>query len=143
MAKENGNGGLALTLLRFVLGVIFAAHGYAKLFVPGGFAGTAEFFKAIGIPLAAYSALLVAVVEFAGGILLVLGLASRWASAVLIIEMLVALAKVHAKQGFFISQKAYGYEFVLLILAVLFVLMVKGPGAISLGKKYFKTGHLH
>ena len=61
---------------------------------------------------------LVAFAEFVGGLLLIFGLLTRWTSVVLIIEMLVALFKVHLKQGFFISPPAYGYEFVLLILAV-------------------------
>jgi len=140
MAKENNNS-WSFTVLRIVLGIIFAAHGYAKLFVPGGFTGTYNFFKAIGIPLAAYSALIVSVVEFAGGILLILGLLSRWASAVIFIQMLVALFKVHLQNGFFVSKG--GYEFVLLILAALLVVVVKGPGALSAGKKYFKSKQMH
>ena len=57
--------------------------------------------------------------------------------------MLVAFFKIHLKAGFFISQKAYGYEFVLLIIAVLLVLLINGPGNISVGKKLFKDAKWH
>ena len=124
--------------MRVVLGVIFIYHGYLKLFVPGGFMGTVGFFMAIGIPLAKYSALLVAVVEFFGGLALLLGILARLASFLLIIEMLVAFFKIHLKNGFAISQTAYGYEFVLLILAALVVVLVNGHGKYSIGD-FFKS----
>ena len=72
MAKNNNISGWSLTFLRVVLGVILAYHGYLKLFVPGGFKGTVEFFVAVGIPIAKYSALAVSVAEFAGGLFLIL-----------------------------------------------------------------------
>lgn len=141
MAKNNTSQ-WTLTLLRVVLGVTFAYHGYLKLFAPGAFKGTAAFFVSIGIPFAVYSALLVALVEFVGGMLLLIGLLARWASALLIIEMLVALFKVHLKQGFLITPQAFGYEFVLLILAALIVILVNGPGSLSVGKRFFKSKQL-
>lgn len=140
MAKSNLNE-WSLTLLRVVLGVIMAYHGYLKLFVPGGFRGTIDFFASVGIPAATYSALVVSVVEFAGGILLILGLLARWTSAVMIFEMLVALFTVHIKNGLLVSKG--GYEFVLLILAALVVVLVNGPGALSLGKMMSKNKQLH
>src|SRR3989344_8833798 len=113
MAKNSINQ-WTLTILRVVLGVIFAYHGYVKLFVKGALPGTAQFFAAIGIPLANYAAVLVAFVEFFGGLLLLAGLLTRWVSVLLIIEMLVAFFKVHFKQGLLITPQAYGYEFILL-----------------------------
>ena len=142
MAKNNnGMNKWSLTLLRVVLGVIFFVHGYGKLFVKGALPGTAQFFAAIGVPLANYAAVLVAFLEFFGGLLLIFGLLTRWVSVLLIIEMLVAFFKVHLKQGFIISQQAYGYEFILLILAALVVVLVNGAGKLSLGSK-FESGHL-
>jgi len=141
MAKNNLSQ-WTLTLLRAVLGVIFTYHGYGKLFAPGGFAGAVGFFAAIGIPLAKYAALLVAVVEFFGGIFLLLGMVTKLSAVLLFIEMLVAFFKVHFKNGLAISPTAYGYEFVLLILAALVVIMVNGAGKFSLGK-LFKNKQLH
>lgn len=142
MANNNKFSEWTLTLLRVVLGIIFTYHGYAKLFVKGALPGTAQFFAAIGIPLANYAAVLVAFLEFFGGLLLILGLLTRWISVLLIIEMLVAFFKVHLKQGFMITSTAYGYEFISLILAALIAVLVNGAGALSVGKKFFKNKHL-
>lgn len=136
MAKKNEWNEWSLTLLRVVLGIIFLYHGYVKLFVPGGFTGTIGFFKAIGIPLPVYSALIVSAVEFVGGALLILGLLTKWASVVLFIEMLVAFFKVHWQQGFFIMPPSYGYEFALLILAGLVVVAASGAGKWSVGSRF-------
>lgn len=141
MAKNNNFSEWTLTLLRVVLGVIFTYHGYLKLFVPGGFTGTVGFFTNIGIPVPAYSALVVAVAELLGGLVLILGLLTKWTSLVLIFEMLVALFVVHLKNGLLVSKG--GYEFVLLILAGLVVLLVNGAGELSVGKKFFKNKQLH
>lgn len=143
MAKNNNFNQWSLTLLRVVLGIIFAYHGYVKLFVKGQLVGTATSFAQVGIPLANVSAVVVAFAEFIGGLLLLIGLLTRWTSLVLIFEMLVAFFKVHLKSGFFISSKAYGYEFVLLILAALFVILINGAGALSFGKKFFRSKHLY
>src|SRR3989338_3994514 len=115
----------SLTLLRLVLGCIFTYHGYLKLFVPGGFKGTVGFFTAIGIPLPLYSALLVSVVEFAGGLFLIAGFLAKWTSIVLVINMLVALFKVHFKNGFLIVNG--GFEFAAALVFSLLVILLNGP----------------
>lgn len=139
MAKNNQ---WSLTLLRIVLGIIFMYHGYVKLFLPGGFVGTVDLFTSIGIILPKFSALVVAVLEYFGGLLLIIGLLTRWIAVLLILEMLVAFFKVHIKQGFLVTSQAYGYEFILLILTVLIVILLSGAGKLSLGKRFFKNKHL-
>ena len=114
MAKNNLSQ-WTLALLRVVLGVIFTYHGYLKLFAPGGFKGTVGFMTALNIPLPLYSALLIAILEFLGGIFLILGMVTKLTAILLFLEMLVAFFKVHLKNGMVISQTAYGYEFVLLV----------------------------
>ena len=138
MAK-NGLTQWTLALLRVVLGVIFMYHGYLKLFVPGGFTGTVGFLTMLKIPVPLYSALLVSVIEFAGGLFLLLGMVTKWSSLLLIIDMLVAFFMVHLKNGLLVSKG--GYEFVLLILAGLVVVLANGAGSFSLGKK-FKSKNL-
>ena len=96
-----------------------------------------QFFAANGIPLANYAAVIVAFAEFFGGLFLVLGVLTRWTTLVLIFQMLVALFKVHLKNGLLVSNG--GYEFVLLILAGLVVLLVNGAGSLSLGKMMSKN----
>ena len=143
MAKNNkgGIGQWVLALLRVVLGIIFLYHGYVKLFVPGGFKGTVAFFTSLAIPAPVYAAFLVSAVEFVGGILLVLGFFTRLVSIALIIEMAVAFFKVHLKQGFFITQSTYGYEFVVLLVASLLLILASGSGKLSVGK-LFKNKYL-
>ena len=143
MAKNNGISPWMITFLRAGIGFIFLYHGYAKLFMPGGFAGTVNFFSNIGIALPKFAALLVSVVEFFGGIMILIGLLTRWTALALMLEMMVALFKVHVKQGFFITSQAYGFEYILLILTVLFVVMISGSGKLSVGKRFFKSKHLH
>jgi|SRR3989344_7349995 len=137
MAKNNLNQ-WTLTLLRVVLGVIFMYHGYLKLFVPGGFTGTVGFFTMLNIPFPLYSALLVSFVEFAGGLFLLFGMVTKWSSLLLIANMLVAFFVVHLKNGFLVSKG--GYEFVLVLLAGLVVVLANGAGKLSVGKM-FKSKH--
>ena len=128
-----------LTLLRVVLGVIFTYHGYLKLFVVGGLPGTAGFFAQVGIPMANYAAVVVAFAEFFGGLFLLLGMVTKWTALVLIFEMLIAFFMAHLKNGLLVSKG--GYEFVLLILAGLVVVLVNGAGSFSFGK-LFKSKNL-
>lgn len=127
----------SLTLLRIALGFIFVYHGYLKLFVPGGFKGTVGFFAAIGIPLPIYSALIVSIVEFVGGIFLIAGFLAKWTSMVIIIDMLVALFKVHLKNGFLIVNG--GFEFVAALIIALLVILLNGPGSLSLDRILFDS----
>lgn len=138
MAKNNLNQ-WSLTLLRVVLGFIFMYHGYLKLFPPGGFTGTVGFFTMLKIPFPLYSALLVSIVEFAGGLFLLFGMVTKWSSLLLIANMLVAFFVVHLKNGLLVSKN--GYEFVLVLLAGLVVVLSSGAGKLSVGK-FFKSRHL-
>ncbi len=122
------NQSWAMTILRVVVGIVFFAHGAQKLFQLG-FHGVAGFFGAAGIPLPFVSAVIVTLVEFLGGIALILGLLTRWAAALNAFDMLVAILVVHLKNGFF--DQAHGFEFPLTLLAACIVLVIHGGGAAS------------
>jgi putative oxidoreductase len=68
-------------------------------------------------------------VEFVGGLALLLGLFTRWAAIPLAIDMLVAMLTVHLKAGFFLPN---GYKFVLTLLAANVALALLGSGEASL-----------
>ena len=76
----------APTLLRMALGAVFVAHGAQKLFAVWGgpgLGGTASYVGSLGLSPAYPLALLLAVTEFGGGLLLILGALVRWVSLAL------------------------------------------------------------
>lgn len=114
----------ALLVARVVLGAIMIAHGYSKVF--GGFHGHQQMVGSIGLP--GWMAYLSTATEFAGGIAIVLGVATRFFSLAFLIEMAVAIAKVHLKSGL---KGPNGYEFPLALVALAFALMCFGSGPIG------------
>ncbi len=115
------------TLVRLAVGTVFLAHGSQKLFVYH-FAGVTQFFTHAGIPLPSVSAIVVTLVEFFGGLALVLGLGTRVAAALLAINMLGAITFVHFKGGFFLPT---GMEYAFTLLLVNVGLVLSGPGALA------------
>lgn len=74
--------------LRLIIGVSFAITGWGKLH---NLDNLTRFFDSLGIPAAALQAPMVATLEFVGGLLLVLGLGTRVAAALLSGVMGVAI----------------------------------------------------
>lgn len=126
----------ALTVLRVVLGFLFAAHGWQK-FNEWTVAGTQAAFAQMGVPAAQISAPLVAGLELAGGIALILGVLTRVVAALLALNMLGALVLVHAPAGVFADKG--GYELVLLLAAAALALALTGAGRVSVDRALF--GH--
>ncbi|MFD5278236.1 DoxX family protein [Pseudarthrobacter sp. NPDC058362] len=124
----------AITALRIVLGFLFAAHGWQK-FNEWTIAGTQTAFSQMGIPAAEVAAPVIAVLELAGGIALILGVLTRVVAALLVADMLGALFLVHAGAGVYADKG--GYELVLLLGAAAFVLALTGAGRVSVDRALF------
>ncbi len=124
---------VAFALLRAAVGAVFIAHGAQKLFVYG-LAGVAGSFGQMGIPLAGIVGPAVALLEFFGGLAIVLGLFTRPVAAGLAAVMLGALFSVHLAAGFFLPN---GYEFVLALFGAAATLLLTGAGRLSLDGRLF------
>ncbi|MEP7703365.1 DoxX family protein [Paraglaciecola sp. 25GB23A] len=92
--------GVAPLLLRLYLAPIMIQAGYNKL---SAFENTVDWFGSaeygLGLPLPFLMASLAIGAELVGGILLLLGLATRWVSVPLMVTMLVAIFTVHWPNG--------------------------------------------
>lgn len=124
----------AITALRIVLGFLFAAHGWQK-FNEWTIAGTQAAFSEMGIPAAEVAAPVIAGLELAGGIALILGVLTRVVAALLAVDMLGALFLVHAAAGVYADKG--GYELVLLLGAAAFALALTGAGRVSVDRALF------
>ena len=133
-ARAQGRIALGLTVLRVVVGVVFAVHGAQKVFV-FGHPGVTGMLTKFGVPLPGVLSVVVMVVELVGGVALVVGALTRVAAALLAIDMAVAFALVHMRNGFFVPM---GYEFVLTLFGALVALVLAGPGALAVDNALFR-----
>ncbi len=117
-----------LAFLRVVIGFAFVMNGGQKLFVLGAAGSTAIMVKA-GIPLPWLAGPFIMLLEFFGGMSLVLGLLSRWAALLLVCEMAVAILKVNIHHGFL---GPGGFQLPLILLAGNLAVAAYGPGLLSL-----------
>ena len=124
-------GGL---FLRLALGSVFMAHGWAKL---NGPLGSPEGFNidAWGWPYPAIWAWVVAIVETLGGLLIVVGLFTRFAAALSACVMVVAIVQVKVPSSFI---GGFELEFTLLMIAI--ALVVTGAGRVSVDRDVLGWG---
>lgn len=123
--------GPLLSVLRVITGLLFLAHGTAKLFQWP----LVEYFKD-GVPLFSLMGL-AGTLEIAGGLLIIAGLFTRISAFVLSGMMAVAYFMAHAPQGFHPINN--GGELAIMYCFVFLYLAAAGPGPWSvdarLGRK--------
>jgi putative oxidoreductase len=102
-------------VLRVALGVMFIAHGVILKYFTFTLAGTAQFFESIGLPgLLAYA---VFAAEAVGGVLLVLGIQTRWVAAGLI-PVLLGAVWAHSGNGWVFSNAGGGWEYPVFLIVI-------------------------
>ena len=127
----------ALAVLRATTGTIFLAHGAQKLFV-FGFAGVTGAFGQMGVPLPQIAGPATALLEFFGGLALIVGLLTRLSALGLAITMLGAIGLVHVGNGFF---NPTGVEFPLALVGATIALAINGAGRFSLDALIGRRGN--
>jgi putative oxidoreductase len=126
----------SLLLVRVVVGALFVGHGLQKSvgwFGGQGFTQWTSDVAKLGLHPAPFWAGLEAAAEVAGGLLLILGLFTAVGAAMLIGDMLVATIKVHLAKGLWSQQG--GFEYNLVLLAILVAIGLMGPGLYSLDRR--------
>jgi putative oxidoreductase len=126
-------------VLRLALAAVFIGHGAQKLFGiwgGAGLAGTAAQFAAAGVEPSYPLAVTWGVIQFVGGLLLVIGALTLPAAIALSVLMIGGIWKAYA-HGFFLNWNlvpgmGHGSEYYLVLLAALISLMLTGPGAFSI-----------
>lgn len=121
-----------ITIARIILGVVFFAHGWQKLFT-NGIDRVQTGFEAMGTPVPGLSAWLAAVVELVGGAALIVGLAVPLVAAAGIVDMLCAIIYGHwsvfMEAGTILA--AGGPEVPLLVIAGLAAIGFAAQGPLS------------
>lgn len=124
---------IAYTITRVVFGWIMIMHGWPKWTRGAEAVGTA-FANNYGLPR--WFAAIAIFFEVIGGAALVLGVATRFFAAALAIELLIAMFAAHWAKGF--SAGAGGYEYVLFLGIVCFMIAIRGGGPYSVDRKIGK-----
>jgi putative oxidoreductase len=121
---------LGLLILRLVLGLTLAAHGFNKFFGGGRIPGTARWFESIGMTHGTFQAVVAATTEVSAGLGLAAGLLTPIPAAGFVALMFVASWTVHRPNGFFIVKEGWEYNLVLALGAV--AVATLGAGQYSL-----------
>jgi putative oxidoreductase len=127
----------ATFILRVVLGTIFMLHGAQKLFGVFGGAGPTglgAYFTKIGINPGLFWAWVVAIVEFFGGSFLIFGFLTRFVAAALVIDMTVAVFKVHFPVFFWSRFPPGGFEMPMTLGVIALSLLISGSGGCSVDR---------
>jgi len=122
---------VAEAFVRIVVGIMFLMHVSVKFKIGAG-AVAANIFAKNGFEPALAWAYVTMFIELVGGVCLIIGLFTRFVAAVLAIEMIIALLFVHLAKGY--AAGGGGYEYVLLIGAICFLIAIRGGGPYSVDR---------
>ncbi len=124
-------GDIAYALMRVVIGYILFMHGWGKIHM-GVATVAANIMAKNGLQPSLVFAYAATALETVGAVCIILGVFTRFFAAAIAIEMGMALLFVHAAKGFAAAQG--GFEYVLLIGIVMFVVAIRGGGRYSVDR---------
>ena len=124
---DNKTAPYGALVLRVALGVMFLVHSLYLKLVVFTLPGTIKFFESIGLPSAA--AYLTIAVEAIGGILLILGVKTRYA-AVALLPVLLGASWVHWKNGWLFTNSGGGWEYPVFLAVATVAVALLGDGAL-------------
>ena len=135
---------LGATVLRIMLGVVYIAHGYYAYDVITSDALSAMITKRLGLPVGDFATTYLLGAHFVGGVMLILGIFTRWAAMANLPIMMAAVLLFHFDQGFFLrgvitdvgrgKADVAGYEYAMFVLAATLAQCFLGTGALGLTK---------
>ena len=126
---DNRTAPYAALVLRVSLGAMFIAHSLYLKLVVFTLPGTVAFFQSLGLPAAA--AHLTIAVEAIGGLLLILGMKTRYA-AVALVPVLLGATWVHWKNGWLLTNAGGGWEYPLFLALATVAQGLIGNGAFAM-----------
>ncbi|AZS17962.1 DoxX family protein [Paenibacillus lutimineralis] len=116
------------TIARVVLGILFLAHGIDKLHM--GLSNVEAWFDSIGVPgVFAYA---VAIIELVGGVMLIMGIFTRYVSAMFVMVLLGAIFTAKPSVGLLGNGQMAGYELDLSFIIISMYLIVAERSPLSL-----------
>lgn len=131
--SETANSGLdsiAVLVGRVFISILFILAGWAKL---TAISGTAGYFGSLGLPMPTVSAIVVGLIEFLGGIAILVGFKTRIAA--LIVALFVLGATVVAHMDFSDGMNVMMAQKNLAIAGGLLALAAYGAGSYSIDAK--------
>ncbi|MDT6940909.1 DoxX family protein [Brucella pseudogrignonensis] len=124
------SNGLATLVARVFLSILFILAGFSKL---TAISGTAGYFAGLGLPVPTVTAVIVGLVEFVGGLAILVGFQTRIAAA--IVALLTIGATLVAHMNFAEGMNALMAQKNLAIAGGLILLALQGAGSISIDAK--------
>jgi putative oxidoreductase len=120
-----------LLFVRVYWGFQLAQNGWGKLH---NLARVSQFFASLGLPAPGFTATFIASIEFIGGILLIIGLFSRFIGLVLTIDMLMAYITADREAFFsiFSDPDKFTAAAPYTILFAALLILIFGPGKFAL-----------
>ena len=127
----------AVTILRVALGVMFLSHSLILKLYVFTLAGNAAFFQKLGLP--AWMGYATFVAEAVGGVLLILGVQTRWVAAALL-PILIGAVWAHSGNGWMFGYPNGGWEYPLYLVVLAVVQIMLGDGAYALSRSWLPQG---